>query len=197
MESTRNFWNNRYQNQDTGWDVGEITTPLKEYFDQIEDKSLAILIPGSGNSYEAEYLHQNGFNNVCVVDIASNAIDSFKKRVPEFPNAHSIRADFFQLTGRFDLIIEQTFFCAIDKPLRQNYAKQAFKLLKPEGKIVGLFFDAPLNEDRPPYGGDVKEYVGYFDPYFRIEKMEPSYNSISSRTGRELFVKLKKLSSLN
>ena len=34
------FWNNKYFTYKTGWDVGEITTPLKEYFDQISDKKM-------------------------------------------------------------------------------------------------------------------------------------------------------------
>ena len=30
----KNFWNDKYVKSKTGWDVGEITTPLKEYFEQ-------------------------------------------------------------------------------------------------------------------------------------------------------------------
>jgi len=56
-----NYWENRYQNQQTGWDIGEISSPLKAYIDQLEDKSIKILIPGAGNAYEAEYLFLNGF----------------------------------------------------------------------------------------------------------------------------------------
>ena len=190
--SVKDFWDNRYQTNDIGWDVGEITTPLKDYFDQITDKTLAILIPGAGNSYEAEYLHQMGFTNVVVIDISQTAINSFKNRVPDFPSVHCINMNFFELSGRFDIIIEQTFFCAIEKSLRADYAKQAYDLLNPAGKIVGLLFDAPLNEDHPPYGGDAKEYNSYFTPYFKIETMEPAYNSIAPRAGRELFVRLKK-----
>lgn len=190
MELTKDFWDKRYQNNDTGWDVGEITTPLKEYFDQLEDKSLSILIPGAGNSYEAEYLHQLGFTNVVVIDIAPTAILKFKERVTDFPEQHVINTNFFDLNGRFDIIVEQTFFCAIDKKLRPEYAKQVYNLLKPNGKIVGLMFDAPLNKDRPPFGGSVDEYKAYFDSLFNIEKMDLAYNSIESRTDRELFVKM-------
>ena len=57
----KEYWENRYAGNQTGWDAGEITTPLKEYFDQIKDKPKAILIPGAGNAYEAAYLFENGF----------------------------------------------------------------------------------------------------------------------------------------
>ncbi|MBL4593477.1 MAG: methyltransferase domain-containing protein [Flavobacteriales bacterium] len=192
MTSTKKFWDKRYQDNDIGWDVGEITTPLKTYFNQLEDKLLSILIPGAGNSYEAEYLHKLGFTNVIVVDIAPTVIDKLKKRVPDFPTPHIINMNFFDLTGQFDLIIEQTFFCAINPSLRANYAKQAHHLLKPNGKIVGLMFNAPLNETHPPYGGDCKEYHSYFNPYFDIQTMEEAYNSIESRAKREVFVKMVK-----
>jgi len=192
MELTKEFWEIRYQNDDIGWDVGEITPPLKAYFDQLEDKSLSILIPGAGNSYEAEYLHKLGFTNIVVVDIAPTAILKFKDRVEDFPKPHIINANFFELSGRFDIIIEQTFFCAIDKNLRSSYAEQAYKLLNLKGKIVGLMFDAPLNEDQPPFGGSVSEYQTYFNPLFHIQIMDAAKNSIKSRAGREVFVKMVK-----
>jgi SAM-dependent methyltransferase len=192
MELTQDFWDNRYQNNDIGWDVGEITTPLKAYFDQLEDKSLSILIPGAGNSYEAEYLHQLGFTNVVVVDIAPTAILKFKERVVGFPKENIKNKNFFELTGQYDLIIEQTFFCAIDKSLRPIYAKKAHELLNPKGKIAGLMFDAPLYEDHPPFGGNIKEYESYFNHLFDVQIMEPAYNSIQPRAGREVFVKMVK-----
>ena len=59
-----NYWEERYQNNEIGWDVGAITTPLKDYIDQITDKSIRILIPGAGNGYEFDYLIKKGFFNV-------------------------------------------------------------------------------------------------------------------------------------
>ena len=63
------YWDNRYKEGNTGWDIGTISTPLKEYFNQLKDTSLKILIPGGGNAYEAEYLYKKGFKNVTIVDI--------------------------------------------------------------------------------------------------------------------------------
>ncbi|MDO8993629.1 MAG: SAM-dependent methyltransferase, partial [Daejeonella sp.] len=45
------FWNERYRLNDTGWDLGHVSPPLKTYIDQLTDKNLRILIPGCGNSY--------------------------------------------------------------------------------------------------------------------------------------------------
>jgi hypothetical protein len=53
MESKldRDYWSKRYQTNETGWDVGTPSTPLKEYIDQLENKNIKILIPGCGNAY--------------------------------------------------------------------------------------------------------------------------------------------------
>lgn len=190
MKLTKEFWEKRYQNNDTGWDVGSITPPLKAYFDQLKDKSCSILIPGAGNAYEAEYLNTLGFSNVTVADIAPAAVLKFKQRVEGFPKQHIINANFFELNGQYDYIIEQTFFCAIDKNLRLDYVTKAHQLLRPKGKIVGVMFNAPLNEDHPPFGGSIAEYKDYFNPLFDIQIMELAYNSIKPRSGREIFVKM-------
>jgi hypothetical protein len=58
------YWNDKYIKNNIGWDVGYISAPLMEYIDQLTDVNLKILIPGGGNSYEAEYLHKKGFTNV-------------------------------------------------------------------------------------------------------------------------------------
>ena len=194
MELNESFWNGRYQDENTGWDLGVVSTPLKAYFDQLSNKDLRILIPGGGNSYEAEYLHQLGFTNVYVVDLSETALNNIKKRVPGFPKEHLLHDNFFNLTNKFDLIIEQTFFCALDPKLRTSYAEQMAKLLANEGKLVGLLFDTELNTGQPPFGGDREEYINYFKSYFDVEIMEDCYNSEVSRRGRELFVKMNILS---
>ena len=150
IELSETFWNNKYLHNKTGWDLGDISNPLKEYFNQLEDKSIRILIPGGGNSYEAEYLFNKGFNNVFVVDIAEEPLKRIRNRVPSFPKENLIHADFFELENVFDLIIEQTFFCAINPKLRPKYVQKVNELLTGSGKLVGLLFDAVLNEDHPP-----------------------------------------------
>ncbi|WP_440068855.1 methyltransferase domain-containing protein [Tenacibaculum discolor] len=189
IELSETFWNNKYLHNKTGWDLGEISNPLKEYFNQLEDKSIRILIPGGGNSYEAEYLFNKGFNNVFVVDIAEEPLKRIRNRVPSFPKENLIHADFFELENVFDLIIEQTFFCAINPKLRPKYVQKVHELLNDGGKLIGLLFDAVLNEDHPPFGGSKREYEEYFTPYFK-GSMEPCYNSSESRQGMELFIKM-------
>lgn len=187
-------WEERYREENTGWDVGYPSDPLKEYFDQLQDKNLRILIPGCGNAHEAAYLYESGFQNIFLLDVAATPLRQFAKKHPNFPKKHLIQENFFEHQGEYDLIVEQTFFCAIPTNQRTAYAKKTAELLKANGKLVGLLFNIPLHEDHPPFGGNKTEYLDYFQPYFEIKTFEAAYNSIPPRAGNELFINLKKSS---
>ena len=186
------FWNNRYKTQQTGWDIGYPSTPLKTFIDNLENKNLTILIPGCGRAYEAEYLHQKGFKKVTIIDLSPLALAEFYKRVDSFPKNHLIEGDFFEHQGQYDLILEQTFFCAIAPNLRKDYVNHTSDLLKKNGKIVGLLFAEEFGNDHPPFGGTVEEYQKLFSSHYVIEQMDIASNSIEARKGRELFISLKK-----
>ncbi|WP_458626167.1 methyltransferase domain-containing protein [Winogradskyella sp. PC D3.3] len=183
----KTYWEQRYASNKTGWNTGYVSTPLKTYFDQLKDKSVNILIPGAGNSYEAEYLWLHGFKNVYVLDYAQQPLHNFKERVPDFPESQLLNLDFFELDNKFDLIFENTFFCALHPNLRSNYANQMLHLLQPNGKLVGLLFNFKLTDAGPPFGGNISEYQSLFQPLFKIKVLEPSINSIKERQGNELF----------
>lgn len=189
----KDYWQNRYEQTQTGWDAGSITTPIKTYFDQVQDKNVKILIPGCGNAHEASYLFSAGFTQVHLCDWAPAPLEQFAQQHPSFPKEQLICADFFQLDMTdFDYIIEQTFFCAIDPSLRPQYAKKMAQLLKKDGHLVGLLFNEQLNLDRsgPPFGGSKAEYTGYFQKYFMYICIENCYNSIKPRQGSEFFIEL-------
>lgn len=190
MALNASYWEQRYCAQDTGWDLGRISTPLKTYIDGLTDFDQKILIPGAGNGHEAIYLHNKGFRQVYVLDWSSSALSNIQQECLNFPKEHLICSDFFEHQQQYDLILEQTFFCALTPDLRPQYAAHMASLLKPKGRLVGLLFDAPLNNDVPPFGGTKHEYLDYFRPYFALDTFEPCYNSIPQRLGRELFINL-------
>ncbi len=182
------YWESRYQERSMGWDIGYISTPIKAYIDQLSNTDQKILIPGAGQGYEAMYLHNKGFSRTYVVDIASQPLQHIQEECPEFPKKHLLETDFFELQENgFDLILEQTFFCALHPSLRPNYVEKMLELLNPGGILAGLFFDFPLNSSGPPFGGSMKEYKELFEKKFKINTLERAYNSIPPRQGKELF----------
>ncbi len=193
MELDNEYWSNRYMRDTSAWDVGSITTPLKEYISQLTDKHIAILIPGCGNSYEAEYLLKQGFTNITLIDISTVLCKKLKEKFEAYsPKRLSIICgDFFEHSGGYDLVIEQTFFCALSPSLRIQYVNKMYDLLMPGGKLAGLLFNREF-EGGPPFGGTENEYRRLFQEKFTIAVMENCYNSIAPRNGAELFVKLVK-----
>lgn len=175
----------------TGWDLGEVSPPIRAYIDQLESKTLKILVPGAGNGHEVSYLHSLGFTDVHVLDFAPTAIETFLNNHPDFPLSHAHTANFFEFNGTFDLIIEQTLFCAIDPVLRSKYAEKSSSLLRKGGKLVGLLFNRQF-EGGPPFGGEKTAYLETFAPFYQKISMEECYNSASPRQGSELFIRLEK-----
>ena len=111
-----NFWNNRYLENDTGWDLGAISPAIKKWFDTKKNKDLQILIPGAGKGHEVKYGFDHGFNNIHYLDISNGAVTFFKDNCTNFPKEQILISDFFDLKKDlfFDVVIEQTFFCVLN-----------------------------------------------------------------------------------
>jgi len=186
------YWSEKYKNGVLGWDIGYVSTPIKAYIDQLKNIDIEVLIPGAGNSYEAEYIYNQKFSKLHVLDFSEIPLSNLRNRVSTFPEKNLHQTDFFQFKGKFDLIIEQTFLSAIDPKKRLEYVKKMHSLLKTKGKLVGVVFDKQFNNDHPPYGGDIKEYTSLFSPFFEIQTMERANNSIPERQGNEIFMILVK-----
>lgn len=191
-ELDASFWNQRWKTGQTGWDIGYASPPITTYIDQYKNKQAAILIPGCGNAYEAEYLATHGFTNITLVDIAAEAVAGLRQKFKTFPQIKVLCEDFFLHKGKYDLIIEQTFFCAQVLERRKEYAQKMAELLNDSGQLTGVLFGVNFENPGPPFGGSSDEYKTIFDPWFRIEKMEPCYNSITPRAGSELFINFRK-----
>lgn len=192
MKFDEAYWSGKYRQNTIGWDAGRITTPLKTYIDQLSDKDLRILIPGCGNGHEVRYLYDQGFTNVKVVDISHEPLKNLRPLCPDWDDNRFIVGDFFSHAGVYDLVIEQTFFCALPPQYRQTYANKMYELLVPGGKLVGVLFNIELGVTNPPFGGDKAEYRGYFDSLFDFRVFDLCYNSIKPRSGTELFINLAK-----
>ena len=187
-ELNADFWNHRWKSGLTGWDIGYASPPLVEYMSQYEDKSVSILIPGCGNSYEAENLLSKGFDDITLIDISEELTNRLRERFKKTPQVKVIYEDFFNHVGQYDLILEQTFFCAQILERREENVRHIASLLKRGGRLVGVLFNVDFGKEGPPFGGDENEYRKLFSGLFDIRVMSPCYNSIPPRAGSELFV---------
>lgn len=182
-----NYWERRYKACDTPWDIGYASPPICNFIYTLTQKDTAILIPGAGKAHEAAFLWEHGFRNFKICDWAVSAFDTLLEKIPEFPRENCLIQDFFELSGKFDLILEQTFFCAIDPSLRKKYVEKCSELLVPKGKVAGLLFAKKFDKPGPPFGGSAEEYQKLFGGHFYIDLMIEAKDSITPRAGSELF----------
>lgn len=187
------YWTHKYLEKKTGWDTGTASNPIVQYLDQILYKDIKILIPGAGNAYEALYAFKSGFRNVHILDFSPIPLQNFRYSYPTFPNENIFCRDFFEHEGQYDLILEQTFFCALNPHQRPAYVEKMYQLLKPGGKLVGVLFSRDFDHPGPPFGGHKEEYEKYFQLVFNKICINDCYNSIPPRVGFELFIKLEKI----
>lgn len=196
-EDSPQFWEDIYLEDDAGWDLGGITPIFESIANKIKPGNVCIL--GCGRGYDAVMFAQKGFD-VTAVDFAPfaiNALTKFAKK--EKVKVTALQSDIFSLTpehvNTFDYIIEQTCFCAIDPTLRQEYERLVKNLLKPGGKLIGLWFplDKTIEDGGPPWGTTVDEVKSIFKNGWTIKQEEFPDLSIESRKGREKMIIFRKV----
>lgn len=184
-ELNQAYWETRWENGETGWDIGTASSPLKEYFEQVAQKEAKILIPGCGNAHEAAFLIEAGFTDLTLLDISPTAC---RMLIEKFGTSVKVCCeDFFEHEGRYDIIVEQTFFCALEPQLRERYVEKMHQLLTENGRLVGVLFNRDFGAPFPPFGGSLEEYRSLFKDRFQIKVLEPCYNSIAPRENSEVF----------
>ncbi|WP_372473665.1 methyltransferase domain-containing protein [Capnocytophaga sp. ARDL2] len=184
----KEYWNLRWQNQETGWDIGYESPAICQYISQNVPKHSKLLIPGCGNAYEAEYLVAQGYENITILDISPVLVEKIKQKFKQYPQVKVHCQDFFEHKGSYDYIVEQTFFCAIPQEWRPKYAEKTAELLAHQGKIIGLLFAKEFYNQTPPYGGTKAEYEQLFSKHFHLQTIQLCENSIKPRKGAELFI---------
>ncbi len=190
------YWDYRYQSNEIGWDIGFVSPAIKNWLDTQKNKDLRILIPGAGAGYEVSYAHHLGFKNVFYMDISTEAVALFKSKNAKFPDDRILSADFFdlKLPSFFDVIIEQTFFCAQRPEDRKKYVKKSHELLQMGGQLIGLLFGIQFEKDGPPFGGEIDEYRLLFGQDYQIDHLQICSNSIKERAGSEIWMEMTKKS---
>jgi hypothetical protein len=130
--------------------------------------------------------------NTYSLDWSSTVKDMILNTYPLVPEKNIFVEDFFQHSGNYDTILEQTFFCAIDPEDRMRYAAKVGELLNPGGVLAGVLFNFSLTEDGPPFGGSATEYHDILARYLTVLRIDQCENSMPSRVERELFFEARK-----
>jgi SAM-dependent methyltransferase len=156
-KTRKGFWNSRYEQQLTRWDLGEVSEPVQRLVEGFFPPSGQVLVPGCGRGYEVIWLERRGYR-VTAVDFADEAIRFLAEQAAEHRvQPEILQQDIFllpaQFNSRYDVLLEQTCFCAIDPSLRDDYEQLAYRVLKPGGQLLGVFMEVDAAAADPAYEG--------------------------------------------
>lgn len=164
---------------------------------------MRLLVPGAGSGYDVLTLASAGRHTVGL-DAAPSAAQRFAQMKSKLPTAGStefICRDFFSLgndpehRGKYALIWDYTFFCALPPRLRSAWGDALAALLRPNGVLLTLMYPLIEGEDvarheGPPfplsreiYRKHLVEQTGLFE----LEHFEEVSESHPSRQGKEGF----------
>lgn len=141
------FWNERYRTGRLPWDLGEVPVELVEALGAELRPPGKVLIPGCGSAYEVRSFIAAGWE-VCAIDFAASAV-ARAQSILGAAGACVRWGDFFAepLPGPFDLVYERTFLCSLSPDRWPEYAERVASLLRPGGRLAGVFF---FGEDPEP-----------------------------------------------
>lgn len=164
------YWQRRYEQAETGWDIGRAEPSLLALHDQGEIRPGRLLIPACGYGWEATAFAALGYD-VTAFDFAETPIAAVQARASEEGvSLTAIQADLFALPGEwdggFDIVMERACYCAIAPERRDDYVRIVHRLLKPGGKLVGLFYVPDKTGGGPPFPATEAELQARFSGFF-------------------------------
>ncbi len=193
------YWGQRYQQGQTGWDLGGPTPALTWLVEEglfPVSPPASILVPGCGYGHDAIYLANRGYS-VTAIDWAPEALSALQTNAP--PHLRTLCTDFFayaeNTSDRYEAIWEYTFYCAIDPTLRPAYFAAISTLLKTGGYWVALLFplESQPYEMGPPfalYWNEVQTLARRYSlEYVQAFPEAPSHPARQSRERLVLFEK--------
>lgn len=184
------YWENRYQEGTTRWDLGKASPPLVSLLNlpDLTLKTGRVAVLGCGRGYDAMLFADRGFD-VIGFDFAPLAIIQATTLAQTAENsAQFLQRDIFNLADEFpsyfDYVIEHTCFCAIEPEQRLDYVQIVQQILQPQGELIGVFF-THSRAGGPPFGVTPTQIKQYFEPKFEIISLVPVINSVPERQGEE------------
>ena len=192
----RDHWQAYYNHDDLRWDIGAVSPPLKRLWEEGALNPGRVIIPGCGQGHEVLYCVRQGCE-VTGVDYTEGAVGLLRGNLERAGlAARVIQSDFFELDSThdasYDLMLEQTFFCAIHPRDRERYVETARRILRPGGLLAGVFYETG-EAGGPPYNTTQDHIREHFSGSFEIVRLEKCDHSHERRAGREVLAILKKL----
>lgn len=177
------FWDARYASGETPWDFHGVPALLKVFLKT--SHAGRVLIPGCGAGYEVRAFDEAGWK-VTAIDFSPVAVERARSELGTLAN-RVVQDDFFKHdfgSQRFDLIYERTFLCALPPDLWTAYVTRVRQLLRPSGKLAGIFLYGG-QADSPPYPLTQTKASELLGKSFSLIKTQPVTDSLPLFAGNE------------
>lgn len=182
-------WEMQYQKGETPWEKGAPTPGLVDFL-ATEPIRGRVLVPGCGFGHDVRALAATA-DEVTGLDLAPSAVEA-AERLPKVGTERYVAGDLFalprEMRGAFDWVFEHTCFCAIDPARRPAYVEAVAGALKPDGRLLAVFYLDPGNHSReegPPFEVSVAELDRLFLPRFTLLREWLPLRAYPGREGRE------------
>lgn len=170
---SRDYWEQRYQNQQTDWERGAPSPGLADFLAQHPElKGGTVCIPGCGTGHDVREFAKAGFT-AFGFDIAPSAIalaDEKTRAIGKLRGSAQFQlADFLHdpPSQKFDWLFEHTLFCAIQPSDRDDYVRAVLRWLKPGGTYLAVNYIL-CGPDGPPFPTTREEQMQRFSPCFEL-----------------------------
>ncbi len=192
---SRDDWERHYDSDDLLWDLGEVAPPFTRLWEERNIPPCKAVIPGCGRGHEVIFLAERGFQ-ITAVDYTRGAVNLLNNALSAKNLAGEVlHLNFFEFdkkyNNKFDLMLEHTFFCAINPDMCQKYAATAGRILKPGALLIGLFYETG-EKGGPPFNTRKSDIEESFSRQFEIETLHKTSHSIERRKGKEWLAILKR-----
>lgn len=166
-----NFWQERFDTGQTGWDRGAPSPQLIHWIVNGELKPCRIAVPGCGKGWEVAELAARGFD-VTGIDYTPGAVKESQANLAQRGlTAKIIQADVLTHMPEtpFDAVYEQTCLCALDPDHWIAYAEQLARWIRPGGYLYILFMQVERPgakeglKQGPPFHCDINAMHALFN----------------------------------
>lgn len=193
------FWQERFDKNETGWDRGGTSPQLLAWLDSAQLQPCRIAVPGCGTGWEVAELARRGFD-VTGIDYTVAAVAKTRALLAtEGLKADVIQADVlsYQPEVKFDAVYEQTCLCAIHPEHWIEYSQQLQRWLRPGGSLWVMYMQMirPAASEEgvihgPPYHCDINAMRALFSEKSWIWPKPPYAKVAHPNLSHELALRL-------
>jgi len=178
MATNLEYWQSRWQKDDTPWDLGGPHPLVEALLRQAQEAGLLrpaarLYVPGCGAAHDAAFFAQKDFI-VTAADFVPEALAAARKTYGHLKNLQFMEDDALAAPAgspAYDAVFDRAMLCALDPSQRPAFIAAIARRLRPCGLFLSLPFYRFAQTPRdggPPFALQLEEMVTLLRPFFSL-----------------------------